>query len=62
MIHASANAESIVAPTLFRPAFSHSLAQRQPSAQRGGREIGRTLNESQLALVTPTGFEPVLPP
>ena len=25
MIHASAIAESIIAPTLFRPAFSHSL-------------------------------------
>ena len=29
MIHASAIAESIVAPTLFRPEFLHSLGQKQ---------------------------------
>ncbi len=29
MIHASAIAESIVAPTLFRPEFSHSLDPKQ---------------------------------
>ena len=29
MIHASAIAESIVAPTLFRPEFSHSLSHKR---------------------------------
>ena len=29
MMHASAMAESIVAPTLFRPEFSHNLGQQE---------------------------------
>ncbi len=33
MIYASAIAESIVAPTLFRPAFLHSLGQFQTFAR-----------------------------
>ncbi len=32
MIHESAIAESIVAPTLFRPEFSHSLDPKEKSA------------------------------
>ncbi len=32
MIHASAMTESIVAPTLFRPAFSHSLGYKRTFA------------------------------
>ncbi len=32
MIHANAIAESIVAPTLFRPEFSHSLDPEQTKA------------------------------
>ncbi len=33
MIHAFAIAESIVAPTLFRPEFLHSLGQQRKSAE-----------------------------
>ena len=32
MIHASGVAESIVAPTLFRPEFLHSLGHKQKSS------------------------------
>jgi len=33
MIHASAIAESIVAPTLFQPEFLHTLGQNRKSAE-----------------------------
>ena len=33
MIHASAIAESIVAPTLFRPEFLHGLGHNRKSAK-----------------------------
>jgi hypothetical protein len=36
MIHASAIAESIVAPTLFRPAFLHSLGQERTFGNTAG--------------------------
>ena len=44
MIHASATAESIVAPTLFRPEFSHSL----------GHEVTRWRATSSCALRRPS--------
>ncbi len=36
MIHESAIAETIVAQTLFRPAFSHSLGHKETSASALG--------------------------
>ncbi len=35
MIHASAIAESIIAPTLFRPEFSHSLDPKETFCMTG---------------------------
>ncbi len=43
MIHASAITESIVAPALFRPEFSHSLDPNQTFVA-----LGAYLNRTQL--------------
>ncbi len=39
MIHASEIAESIVAPTLFRPEFLHSLGQKRKSGVGLGMSV-----------------------
>jgi len=39
MVHAPAFAESIVAPTLFRPEFSHSLGQQRKSGVGLGMSV-----------------------
>jgi hypothetical protein len=39
MIHASAIAESIVAPTIFRPEFSHSLDPKRTFVGAGHRAL-----------------------
>ncbi len=38
MVHASAIAESIIAPTLFRPEFSHGLDPKAASKRSGNTE------------------------
>ncbi len=57
MIHAAAIAESIIAPTLFRPAFLHSLGHKRTlslapsmSAVGGIADIGCPLFESEAFL------------
>ena len=51
MIHGSAIAESIVAPTLFRPTFSHSLDPKRTSD-----ELKSTAVENRVRCTENQGF------
>ncbi len=57
MIHASAIAESIVAPTLFRPGFSHRL---DPKRTFGFFPIGRNIVFAKAEITSPDDVQPNL--